>query len=51
LKRLEAAESSINASEEVIQNERQMRHSSTAQMKTEITKLNDLVEVEKTNLS
>jgi hypothetical protein len=37
--------------EEVIQSERQLRHSTSKQMKSEITQLNNLVEVEKTNLS
>lgn len=51
LKRLEAAESSIKAAEEVITNERTLRHSTSKQMKSEIASLNHLVEVEKTNLS
>jgi hypothetical protein len=51
LKRLDAAESSIKASEEVIMNERQLRHSTTSQMKSQIQQLQQLVEVERTNLS
>jgi uncharacterized protein (DUF1800 family) len=51
LKRLEAAETSIKVAEDVITSERQLRHSTSKQMKSEITQLNNLVDVEKTNLS
>ena len=37
--------------EDVIKSERQLRHSSSKQMKSEIFQLNNLVELEKTNLS
>jgi hypothetical protein len=51
LKRLAAAETSIKVAEEVIQSERELRHSTSKQMKSEIIQLNNLVDVEKTNLS
>jgi DNA-binding transcriptional MerR regulator len=51
LKRLEAAETSIKVADEVIKSERQLRQSTSKQMKSEITQLNSQVEEEKTNLS